>query len=198
MKIGIFGGSFNPVHLGHFQMIKAVFEKIKLDKIIIVPVGVPSHRENNLIDGKYRFEMCQIAFENIEKVEISDIEINKKEPSYTYDTLMEIKEKYLNAEFYEIIGEDSFNYFVEWKNYKEILQNSKIIVLKRKNRNEDERKNVLKDIKLKERFIYIENEHFNYSSTNVRENIELGKPITNMVPSLVEKYIEKNNLYRKK
>ena len=124
-------------------------------------------------------------------------EINKKEPSYTYDTLMEIKENYLNAEFYEIIGEDSFNYFVEWKNYKEILKNSKIIVLKRKNRNEDERKNILKDIKLKERFIYIENEHFNYSSTNIRKNIELGKPITNMVPSLVEKYIEKNNLYRK-
>lgn len=197
MKIGIFGGSFNPVHLGHFQMIKTVFEKMKLDKIIIVPVGVPSHRENNLIEGKNRLEMCRLAFQEMEKVEVSDIEIENKERSYTYDTLMKLKVNHLNAEFYEIIGEDSANYFIQWKNYEEILKNSKVIVLKRKNEKQIEKKSSLELEKIKKDFIYLENKYFDYSSTKIRKTIKLGESVRGMMPNLVEKYIKDNNLYDK-
>ncbi|MCJ8343161.1 MAG: nicotinate-nicotinamide nucleotide adenylyltransferase, partial [Cetobacterium sp.] len=84
MKIGIYGGSFNPIHRGHISVAKYALEKLNLDKLIIIPVGIPSHRENNLVNGKFRMEMCRLAFENMEKIEISDIEINNCGINYTY------------------------------------------------------------------------------------------------------------------
>ena len=196
MKIGIFGGSFNPVHLGHLKIVEIVLERIKLDKIIIVPVGVPSHRKNNLIDAKHRLKMCYLTFKGIKKVEISEIEIDSNEYSYTYDTLMKYKKLYPNDEFYEIIGEDSADYFKEWKNYKEILQNSKIIVLNRKVDKEEmsNKESSLKNEEFKDSIIYIEN-HYEYSSTEIRERIGKEKKIKNIVTHSVEEYIKEKKLY---
>src|SRR3712207_9257313 len=89
MKIGIYGGSFNPIHLGHQKIIEFILETVKLDKIIVIPVGLPSHRENTLEQGFHRLTMCQLAFEHLPQVEVSDLEINLPKISYTYDTRSE-------------------------------------------------------------------------------------------------------------
>lgn len=187
MKIGIYGGSFNPIHFGHIKIATYVLEKLNLDKVLIIPVGTPSHRENNLVSGGYRLKMCQLAFKNYKNIEISDIEIKNDSISYTIDTLKKIQKLYgKENEFFEIIGEDSADYFSEWKDYKKILEKSKVVVLKRKGY-----KSLLQDKNL----IYLDSPLFNVSSTLVRENLKNGKDINEFLPKEVVEFIKENKLY---
>lgn len=187
MKLGIYGGSFNPIHNGHILVAKTVVKKLHLDKLIIVPVGTPTHRENCLLNGWIRFKMCQLAFKDDDLIEISSIEIETNKKCYTYDTLLELKNKYPNCEYYEIIGEDSAEYFDKWKNFEKILEISKLVVLQRKG---------FKSKIINKNIIYLENRFFNFSATEIRNRILLGKKIDKMIPPQVEKFIKSNKLYR--
>ncbi|MEG0068773.1 nicotinate (nicotinamide) nucleotide adenylyltransferase [Cetobacterium sp.] len=188
MKIGIYGGSFNPIHNGHIYMARFIIKHLKLDKLFIIPVGKPSHRENSLVDGELRIEMCKEAFKKDLKIEVLDIEVASKELSYTYDTLIKIMERYPGNEYFEIIGEDSGAYFHKWKNYKEILKKSKVVILQREGYTTN-----LKD----ENIIQVKNPFLNFSSTRVRERIKGDQSIDDMVPKEVIEFIEKNKLYKK-
>ncbi|MBC2856544.1 MAG: nicotinate-nucleotide adenylyltransferase [Cetobacterium sp.] len=185
MRIGIYGGSFNPIHNGHIAVSQFVIEKLKLDKLIIVPVGNPSHRDNNLLDGQLRFEMCKRAFEENDKIEVSDIEILSNQKSYTYDTLIKLMEKYKDGDFYEIIGEDSAEYFTKWKEYKKILQLSTVVVLKRKG---------YKSFLSGKKILNLESPYFNYSSTEIRRKIRDGESISDFVPKDIEKLLLKQRM----
>ncbi|MGF6905529.1 nicotinate (nicotinamide) nucleotide adenylyltransferase [Fusobacterium sp. PH5-44] len=189
MKIGIFGGSFNPVHNGHVSVVKYVIENINLDKIIIVPVGIPSHRENDLENKDERLHMCKLAFEHMDNVDISDIEVKAEKISYTYDTLLEIQKIYGEYnEYYEIIGEDSYAYFDKWRNYKEILELSKVVVLQRDGYEGD----IISD-----NIIMLDSPFFPYSSTEIRKRLENDDKIDNMVPKDVLDYINQKSLYKR-
>lgn len=189
MKIGIYGGSFNPFHLGHEKIVHFVLETLKLDKIIIIPVGIPSHRENNLEDSNIRLEICKKVFEDFDKVEVSDIEIKSKEKSYTYDTLLKIMEIYgKENDYYEIIGEDSLNYFHAWKNYEKILELAKIIVLRRKLDSTCTNNNILINQK---KIIFLENPFYDISSTEIRKKIKNKEDISNLVNEKVKDIILK-------
>lgn len=193
MKIGIYGGSFNPIHLGHEMIAKLVLENLNLDKLIIIPVGIPSHRENNLKNSLLRYELCKIVFKDIKKIEVSDIEIKQNKVSYTYDTLLEIRKIYgKNNEYYEIIGEDSLENFETWKNYKEILELCKLVVLKRKSYKEEKIKEIKNKIKHKN-IIFLENDYFNFSSTEIREKLSRGEDISSMVNPLILPILLNNN-----
>ncbi|MGL4999755.1 MAG: nicotinate-nucleotide adenylyltransferase [Cetobacterium sp.] len=187
MKIGIYGGSFNPIHNGHVYIAEMMIKYLELDKLLIIPVGEPSHRENILLDGNIRLEMCRIAFQKNTKIEVSDIEINSNEVSYTYDTLLKIVKKYPDSEYFEIIGEDSLAYFDKWKNYKDILKIAKVVVLKREGY-----KTNLKNRNL----IQLKNPFLNYSSTMVRKAILLGESVDNMLPKNVVEFIKNKKLYK--
>ena len=133
MKIAIYGGSFNPMHIGHEKIVDYVLKNLDMDKIIIIPVGIPSHRENNLEQSDTRLKICKEIFKNNKKVEVSDIEIKSEGKSYTYDTLLKLIKIYgKDNEFFEIIGEDSLKNLKTWKNYKELLNLCKFIVFRRK------------------------------------------------------------------
>lgn len=188
MKIGIYGGSFNPIHNGHIYIAKFVLEELKLDKLLIIPVGNPSHREDSLCDGKLRLEMCKLAFEKEEKIEVSDIEVVSKNVCYTYDTLLEVMKLYPNSEYFEIIGEDSGAYFHKWKNYQEILNLAKVVILQRKGY-----ETPLKNPNI----IHIKNKFLNFSSTEIRRSIEADSSIENMVPKEIEEFIKNKKLYKK-
>ncbi|WP_297597438.1 nicotinate-nucleotide adenylyltransferase [uncultured Cetobacterium sp.] len=188
MKIGIYGGSFNPIHNGHIYMARFIIKYLNLDKLFIIPVGNPSHRKNVLIDGELRIKMCKEAFKKDSKIEVLSVEVDSKELSYTYDTLIKIISEYPGNEYFEIIGEDSGEYFHRWKNYKEILKKSKVVILQREGY-----KTNLKD----ENIIQVKNPFLNFSSTRVREMVKCNESIDDMVPKGVIELIEKNKLYKK-
>ena len=187
MKIAIYGGSFNPMHRGHEQIVEYILKNLDMDKIIIVPVGIPSHRENNLEQSDTRLKICREIFKDNSKIEVSDIEIKSDGKSYTYDTLIKLIEVYgKNNEFFEIIGEDSLKNFKTWKNYKELLKICKLIVFRR---NDDEDKEINKEFFKNSNIIILKNEYYNYSSTEIREKVKNGEDISNLVNKNVEKII---------
>ena len=187
MRIAIYGGSFNPMHRGHEQIVEYILKNLDMDKIIIVPVGIPSHRENNLEQSNTRLKICRKIFKNNSKIEVSDIEIKSDGKSYTYDTLIKLIEVYgKNNEFFEIIGEDSLKNFKTWKNYKELLKICKLVVFRR---NDDEDKEIDKEFLKNSNIIILKNEYYNYSSTEIREKVKNGEDISNLVNKNVEKII---------
>ena len=187
MRIAIYGGSFNPMHRGHEQIVEYILKNLDMDKIIIVPVGIPSHRENNLEQSDTRLKICREIFKDNSKIEVSDIEIKSDGKSYTYDTLIKLIEVYgKNNEFFEIIGEDSLKNFKTWKNYKELLKICKLVVFRR---NDDEDKEIDKEFLKNSNIIILKNEYYNYSSTEIREKVKNGEDISNLVNKNVDKII---------
>jgi len=205
-KIGIFGGTFNPPHIGHMILADLVFDKLKLDELIFIPAYIPPHKAKiHLIDAKHRLNMLKLSINNKKYFKISDIEIKRGGKSYTYDTLMYLKSKNKNTKFYLIIGYDNYKDFTCWKNYKEILKNCKTIVLKRFLNNETKNKHhvsycqkKLKDVETElpsKNFIFIDNPILDISSTEIRNRIKKGKSFEFYVTEKVASYIKKNRLY---
>ena len=189
MKIAIYGGSFNPMHIGHEKIVDYVLKNLDMDKIIIIPVGIPSHRENNLEQSNTRLKICREIFKNNKKVEVSDIEIKSERKSYTYDTLLKLIEIYgKDNKFFEIIGEDSLKNLKTWKNYKELLNLCKFIVFRRK---DDKNTKIDSEFLNNKNIIILENEYYNISSTEIRNKVKNGEDITGLVNKKVKKLIEK-------
>ena len=188
MKIGIFGGTFNPIHKAHVEIVKFILKELNLDKIIIIPVGKASHKNDILVNGELRKKMCELAFEGEKDIVISDIEIKSKKVSYTIDTLKKLISYYGgHNEFYEIIGEDSAYTFSSWKEYEKILELSKVVVFRREGY---ERKLEHHNI------IYLDTPFYNISSTMIRDRLSKGESIEDLLPDSVADFIKKNNLYQ--
>ena len=189
MKIAIYGGSFNPMHIGHEKIVDYVLKNLDMDKIIIIPVGIPSHRENNLEESDTRLKICREIFKSNEKVEVSDIEIKSERKSYTYDTLLKLIQIYdKDNEFFEIIGEDSLKNLKTWKNYKELLNLCKFIVFRRK---DDKNTKIDSEFLNNKNIIILENEYYNISSTEIRNKVKNKEDISELVNQKVKKLIEK-------
>ena len=189
MKIAIYGGSFNPMQIGHEKIVDYVLKNLDMDKIIIIPVGIPSHRENNLEQSNTRLKICREIFKSNEKVEVSDIEIKSEGQSYTYDTLLKLIEIYgKDNEFFEIIGEDSLKNLKTWKNYKELLNLCKFIVFRRK---DDKNTKIDSEFLNNKNIIILENEYYNISSTEIRNKVKNGEDITGLVNEKVKNLIKK-------
>lgn len=189
MRIAIYGGSFNPIHKGHEQIVEYICndKELNIDKVIVIPVGIPSHKENTLKASNVRLEMCREIFDGNNKVFVSDIEIKENKTSYTYDTLIKIIEIYGEEnEYYEVIGMDSLKNLKTWKNYKELLKLTKFIVFKRKDYVLDE---MDKDLLENDRVIILENEYYDFSSTEIRERIKNKKDISNFINPKIKKFI---------
>ena len=189
MRIAIYGGSFNPMHIGHEKIVDYVLNNLNMDKIIIIPVGIPSHRENNLEQSDTRLKICKEIFKGNKKIEVSDIEIKSEGKSYTYDTLLKLMDLYgENNEFFEIIGEDSLKSLKTWKNYEELLKICKFIVFRRK---DDKNIQIDKEFLNNKNIIILENEYYDMSSTEIRNMIKNNEDISALVNKKVKKLIEK-------
>ena len=192
MRIAIYGGSFNPMHIGHEKIVDYVLDNLNMDKIIIIPVGIPSHRENNLEQSYTRLKICKEIFKGNKKIEVSDIEIKSEGKSYTYDTLLKLMDLYgENNEFFEIIGEDSLKSLKTWKNYEELLKICKFIVFRRK---DDKNIQIDKEFLNNKNIIILENEYYDMSSTEIRNMIKNNEDISAFVNKKVKKLIEKEYL----
>lgn len=192
MRIAIYGGSFNPMHIGHEKIVDYVLNNLNMDKIIIIPVGIPSHRENNLEQSDTRLKICKEIFKGNKKIEVSDIEIKSEGKSYTYDTLLKLMDLYgENNEFFEIIGEDSLKSLKTWKNYEELLKICKFIVFRRK---DDKNIQIDEEFLNNKNIIILENEYYDISSTEIRNMIKNNEDISAFVNKKVKKLIEKEYL----
>ncbi|MBO5936933.1 MAG: nicotinate (nicotinamide) nucleotide adenylyltransferase [Clostridia bacterium] len=198
MRIGIYGGAFNPVHKGHIKLAEEVKTKAHLDKIIIMPSGVSPHKSSGgLVDSEYRLQMCRLAFEGEDYI-ISDLEIKREGKSYTVDTVTELKKLYPDDELYLIMGSDMLLSFHRWYRYDDILSAVTICATTRQGDiSLDELKAYSRDV-LKKDTLIIDFEPFECSSTKVREALLSADDATSMLSEKVLGYIKEKGLYTDK
>ena len=192
MKTGIFGGTFNPPHKGHTRLAEKAAEFLGLDRMLIIPSCIPPHKiPGKLASGNDRMEMCRLAFEG-DFYEISSMELDRGDKSYTVETLRELKKLYPDDEFYFIIGSDMLATFTQWYCWEEILTLANICAASRE-------KGFEPDLSVytpeqRERFVLLDVEPFEVSSTQLRR-IVAGEGETDLLDVNVRRYIEENDLY---
>jgi len=188
-KVGIFGGTFDPIHLGHLITAQSVREIRKLEKIIFIPAFISPHKsEVKTSSAEDRLNMINIAIDGIDFFDCSDIEIKNGGISYTIDTLKELKEKYDEIEF--IIGYDNIFQFHTWKDPDGIMKLATIVVLKRKSSHPPEFKD-----KYYNQAVFVQTRGIEISATDLRERVKNGMPINFLVPPRVLEYIYNHKLY---
>ena len=189
MKVGLFFGSFNPIHIGHLIIANTVLEKSDISKVMfVVSPQSPFKKSSSLIPEYDRLEMVRLAiFDNLD-FEVSDIEFHMPKPSYTVDTLAYLSEKYPEREFSLIVGQDNLVHFKKWKNYETILKYYRLIVYPRPNTPEypDELNNAIKMINAPLMEI---------SATFIRDCVRNEESIRYLVHPDVENYIIRNKIY---
>ena len=192
MKIGVFGGSFNPPHKMHLNIGLELVNKQYVDKVIYVPTGSKYKYKNNLLPDKNRLEMLEILTKTQEYLDVNDYEL-KDEVVYTCETLAYFKELYPNDEIYFICGADNLSYIDKWKNVEEILNNYKIIAMKRKG--EDIEELLKKFVDYQNNIIVADVEQQDISSTDIREKLKNNENVLDVLDKDVYEYIRKNKLY---
>ena len=189
-KIGIYGGTFDPIHIGHIITTRFVLEQRGLDKIIFIPCNVSPLKTSNFSSSPgHRLNMLKLAIEGFPHFDYSDYEINKGDVSYTYDTICEMKKRFDEIEL--IIGYDNLVVFDKWKKANEIFEIAKVIVMKRINDRSHE-----KTHKYYDKAVMINTPSIEISSTEIRERVKNNLPIDFLVPDKVKEYILTNGLYR--
>ena len=197
MKIGLYGGTFDPIHLGHLIVMENVLNFMDIDQIIILPSSNPPHKINKQkTKAQLRIEMVNLAIKDNPRIVLSDFEARNDDVIYTHQTLDYFKKTYPRDEFYYIMGEDSFMSIDTWKNYKKIL-NDKLIVFTRSNTdpNSDLVKKVNEIKKDNEQIYLINNLNINISSTLIRNLVKEGKSIKYLVTDDILDFIREHKLY---
>jgi nicotinate-nucleotide adenylyltransferase len=193
-KIGILGGTFDPIHYGHLWFAESARISFSLEKVIFIPNKIPPHRNLPIAGEKERYEMTLLATINNPNFDVSDIEIKRKGISYIKDTLEEIKNIYEDKEIFLLIGGDAFSQFLTWKDPEGIIKICNLIIGKRgENIFSNELSNFIE--KYKNKIFFLNFNHFPISAKEIRERIKKGESIKYLVPELVEIYIRKKNLY---
>lgn len=197
-RIGILGGTFNPVHNGHINMALSFLEKLKLDRVVFIPVWSPPHKNaSELVPASDRLEMCRLACTGNEGLSVSNIEIRRGGKSYTVDTLRELNKITPESKLFLITGADMFVTLEHWKNFEEIMQLAALCACSRK---EGELSQLSFFARKFEREYkaecYVENFPVtDVSSTQVRRIIRSGGDVSGFLPEPVMDYIKSKGLY---
>ncbi len=189
-KIGLFFGSFNPIHIGHLVIANYMATYSGLDEVwLVVSPHNPLKQKSGLADMYDRLEMAHLATEDASHLKVSDIEFKLPQPSYTIDTLSYLEEKHPEKEFSLIMGADNLHSFKKWKNYEVILNNYKLFVYPRPNVDTSEWKN-------HPAVIFTDTPQMEISSTFIRNAIKQEKSIQFFVPDAVIDFMDKKSLYK--
>ena len=192
MKVGLYFGTFNPIHIGHLTIANYLVEHSDLDQVwFVVTPQSPFKKKSSLLDDHQRLEMVYLATKDYDKLRPSDIEFGLKQPNYTIDTLTYLFEKFPKHEFSLIMGEDNLKNFHKWKNYEQILENHEILVYPRLS--DDKTENKFED---HPKIFNISAPIMELSSTFIRKNIKAGKNVRPMLPDKVWHYIDEMNFYK--
>ena len=197
-RVGIYGGTFNPPHLGHFGAAAFAVEALALQKLLMIPTGISPHKQ--LPEGsptaQQRLEMVRLGVDPELPIEVSDMELRREGPSYTYETVERVGQQYPDAELYLLMGTDMFLSFSEWKNPERILAAATLAVFCRGEKNEKQAISEQKSAMEQQgaRVVLVENPVLTISSTDLRRLLALGCA-SEFLPTEVERYIRGNGLY---
>ncbi len=192
MKVGLFFGTFNPIHVGHLTIANHLAENSDLDQVwFVVTPHSPFKKKNSLLDNNQRLEMVYRATKDYTKLKPSDIEFSLPQPNYTINTLVHLEEKFPDHEFALIMGEDNLKSFHKWKNYQLILELHDIYVYPR-----------ISEGKVETQFDehpkihHVNSPIMELSSTFIRKSIKEGKNVRPMLPENVWEYLDEMNFYK--
>lgn len=192
MKVGLFFGTFNPIHVGHLTIANHLAENSDLDQVwFVVTPHSPFKKKNSLLDDNQRLEMVYRATKDYDKLKPSDIEFGLPQPNYTINTLVHLEEKYPTNEFALIMGEDNLKSFHKWKNYQMILETHDVYVYPR-----------ISEGKVETQFDehpkihHVDSPIMELSSTFIRKSIKEGKNVRPMLPENVWEYLDEMNFYK--
>lgn len=211
-KIGLFGGTFNPIHLGHIRSAEEIREKFNLSKIIFIPAHTPPHKKSHIIPAKHRFKMVKQSIRTNSFFEVSEIELQRQGNSYSFETIDYFNKLYENkAEVFFIMGSDAFREIYTWKQYPNFFSACNFIIMSRPGLDEIAPEKIIPhDVFSNFTFnnkkqgyihpsghrIYVSKiTHLDISSTAIRRYLKEGKTIKYLVPDSVEQYIKGKNLY---
>lgn len=199
-RIGISGGTFNPIHIGHLIIAEMVRDRFGLDKVLFIPSGMPPHKNlGSVLCAEKRFDMVRRAVANNPHFIESRIEIDRGGYTYTVDTLKKLREIYGNdTSLYYIIGADVLNDLLTWKSFEEVFKICEFIAVLRPGNDVQAFNKQMEYLKnaYSARIHFIETPLIEISSTEIRERIKEGRSIKYLVPESVEEYIESNGLYK--
>ncbi|HOV21105.1 MAG TPA: nicotinate-nucleotide adenylyltransferase [bacterium] len=188
--IGLLGGTFDPIHIGHLIIAEKVREEFNLEKVIFIPAGIPPHKKSAFTSSFHRYNMVKIAVSDNSFFDVSDIEIKRNLPSYTYLTIKKMKEIYKNYKIFFIIGQDSLLDLPNWYKADKLIKETTFIIVRRNTDFYYE-----KDKNFPVNFELSNNPIIGISSTYIRTCIKERKSIKYLLPEKVKNYIEKENIY---
>ena len=183
-RIGLLGGTFDPIHNGHLSIAKAAIKQLKLDNLLLIPAGNPWQKEE-ITEIQHRIAMTKLAIIGFSNIEVSEIEANRSGPTYTYQTLEELHAKYEETDFFLILGSDAARALDTWKEPNKVKTLARIYVVPRAG-----------DFTLDWHFDRINMPSIEISSTDIREKIQSKQSIKDLVPENVEQYIHTHGLYQ--
>ena len=195
LKLGIFGGTFNPIHLGHLLIAQDALEEFGLSKVLFIPAATPPHkRAPDLAPDRHRLAMVKLATRENPKFAVSDIELRRGGLSYTIDTVRALRKRHSRAELHLLIGSDSLNEFHHWREARELAGLCRVIAVLRPG---EKRFRFAKRRLPGLRPLTLAAHPFAVSSTEIRERVRKVKSVRYLVPDAVGRYIAKHNLYRR-
>lgn len=190
MIVGLFFGSFNPIHNGHLAIAEYILNHSQIDQLwFVVSPQNPFKKQESLLDNQLRYEMVKLAISGHSTIEACDVEFGLPKPSYTINTLEHLREIYPNNEFRLIMGSDNYLLIDKWKDYQKIISEYTLIIYPRPGFDPA-------SIAIKGNFQLVYAPQMEISSTSIREAISQNRDISKMVPNAVSTYIAQHNLYR--
>lgn len=194
MLTAIFGGTFNPLHIGHYEMLKALNQDKRIEKILLMPDKIPPHKSADcLVDDETRIEMCRIAAKDFEKCELCLIEFERKGKSYTYDTVSLLQKEFPDTEFAFVCGGDMLVYFDKWWKHEELMKMLPFIVFKRADTKDEEFYSCINKFKNQGMRIILKDDIIpDISSTQLRNDFSAGKKL---LPEKIYKYLCERGVY---
>ncbi len=192
MRIGIYGGTFNPMHIGHLIVIESVREQLQFDRLLFIPSANPPNKSDpSLAPASDRLQMARLGVEGNPDFEVSDIETNRGGISYTVDTLKSLSALYPRATLSLIIGADNLIEFQTWKSPNEIVDRAELVVMNRPGYAVQGAKSELSRLAK-----HVNVPQIGVSGTDIRRRVKLGRSIRYLVPRTIEEYIRQKGLYR--
>jgi len=195
-ELGILGGTFNPPHIGHLVMIEEALDQLGLDRVVLMPVARPPHKEASEDPGAHvRLELCRLAAECDERLEVSDLEIRRGGASYTVDTLRALHESFPEHPLTFIVGGDMAYSLPSWREPEAILELARLAVAEREEIRREHIAERLEPLHPGDRVVFFDMPRLDLSSSAIRARVAAGRPIRYLVPGPVAEAIEARNLY---